>query len=317
MSFSDTTYTIPEHYPRQFSDQFAHQIQQTEGRFVNAGIIDPSWTAKEKVYRDLSQNTWVRDDTRFGATVARESLASFRKAWKKKIHAEPIKFDQWDQALLDHIVLPSSQEMQAMMYGYERARDDLFIEACSEDALGGKDPYNTAIPFPPSQVIPVNAVKPGATAGANLGLTIWKLLLAKQRFENLNINLDREEVCLAVSPDEKLDLALTVEVSPNDVWANLIGDWFKEDARGNAQARLLGIFKVITTTRLPLPATDIRTCYAFCRSAFVVSPASEVKSSMDRVPTQRNMLLIQGSAMVGIGRRYDERIIAIPCDRSP
>jgi hypothetical protein len=281
------------------------------------GVLDPGWTSKEKVYRDLSANTWRRDDSRFGSTVARESAASFRKAFKKKIVAEPIKFDQWDEALLDNIVLPKSEEMQAMMYGYERALDDLFIEACSEDAYGGPEPYTTAVPFPASQIIAVNAVKPGATAGANLGMTIWKILLAKQRFENLNLNLDREEVCLAMSPDEKLDLALVIESSPNDVWAQMIADWFKQDAAGNSQAKLLGLFKVITTTRLPLPTTDIRTCYAFCRSAFITSPASEVRSSMDRIPTENNMLLIQGSAMVGIGRRYDERIIAIPCDRSP
>lgn len=317
MSFADPTYTIPEHYPRQFATNFAHQIQQTESRFKSMGVLDPSWTAKEKVYRDLSATAWTRDDSRFGDSVGRESEASFRKAWQKKIVAQPIKFDEWDEKLLDNIVLPKSEEMQAMMYGYERALDDLFIEACSEDVYGGPEPYTTPVSFPASQIIAVNAVKPGATAGSNLGMTIWKLLLAKQRFENLNLNLDREEVCLAMSPDEKLDLALVIESAPNDVWAQMIADWFKQDAAGNGNAKLLGLFKVITTTRLPLPTTDIRTCYAFCRTAFITSPASGVRSSLDRIPDKRNMLLLQGSAMVGISRRYDERILAIPCDRSP
>jgi len=316
MSFSDTTYTIPEHYPRQFADVFAHQIQQTESRFKMAGVLDSSWTAKEKIYRDLSKNTWRRDESRFGDTVARESEASFRKAFKKKIVAEPIKFDQWDKELLDRIVLPTSEEQQSMRYGYERALDDLFIEACTEDAYGGSDPYTTAITFPNDQKLAVNETKSGAS-GANLGLTPWKLLRAKKRFEDLDINLDREEVCLAIRPQQELELLTYVEAATNDIWAAMIADWYKQYQAGNTAVKLFGLFKVIKSTRLAVPSSDIVTCFAFCRSAFVMSPASEVKSSIDRIPEKNNMLLLQGSAMVGIGRRYDERILHIPCDQSP
>lgn len=316
MSFSDTTYNIPEHYPRQLADTFAHQIQQTEGKFKMAGVLDPSWTAKEKVYRDLSKNTWIRDESRFGDTVARETAASFRKAWKKKIVAEPIKFAEWDRELLDRIVLPTSEEQQALRYGYERAVDDLFLEACTEDAYGGDEPYTTAIPFPASQQLAVNETSTGAS-GANTGLTPWKLLRAKKRFEDLDINLDREEVCLAIRPQQEIELAKYIESASNDVWAGMIAEWYKSYSTGNTSAKLFGIFKVIKSTRLTVPASDIVTCFAFCRSAFIMSPASEVKVSLDRIPEQRNMLLLQGSAMVGVSRRYDERIIQIPCDQSP
>lgn len=316
MSFSDTTYTIPEHYPRQFADTFAHQIQQTDSRFKTAGVLDPTWTSREKIFRDLSQNTWRRDESRFGTTVARESEASFRKGYKKKIVAEPLKFDQWDQHFLDQITLPTSEEMQAMRYGYERAVDDLFIEACSETVYGGSDPFTTSITFPASQQLAVNETKTGAS-GANLGMTPWKLLRAKKRFEDLNLNLDREEVCLAMRPQQELELLAYVESASNDVWAAMIADWYKQVNAGNDSAKLFGLFKVIKTTRLEVPATDIVNCYAFTRTAFVMSPASEVRSSMDRVPEQNNMLLLQGSATVGILRRYDERIIQIPCDQSP
>lgn len=316
MSFSDTTYNIPEHYPRQLADTFAHSIQQTESRFKMAGVLDSTWTAKEKVYRDLSKNTWIRDDSRFGDTVARETAASFRKAWKKKIVAEPIKFAEWDRELLDRIVLPTSEEQQALRYGYERAVDDLFLEACTEDAYGGDEPYTTAIPFPSSQQLAVNETSTGAS-GANTGLTPWKLLRAKKRFEDLDINLDREEVILAIRPQQELELAKYIESASNDVWAAMIAEWYKSFSTGNTSAKLFGIFKVIKTTRLTVPASDIVTCFAFCRSAFIMSPASEVKVSLDRIPEQRNMLLLQGSAMVGVSRRYDERIIQIPCDQSP
>jgi hypothetical protein len=218
--------------------------------------------------------------------------------------------------LLDRIVLPTSEEQQALRYGYERAVDDLFLEACTEDAYGGEEPYTTSISFPASQQLAVNETKTGAT-GANLGLTPWKLLRAKKRFEDLDINLDREEVVLAMRPQQELELLAYVESAGNDIWAAMIADWYKSYTAGNESAKLFGLFKVIKTTRLAVPGTDIVTCFAFCRSAFIMSPASEVKVSLDRIPEQRNMLLLQGSAMVGVSRRYDERIIQIPCDQSP
>lgn len=303
----DPSYTIPEHYPRQYSTIFSQEIQQRESRFKGNGMAEGRWTGKEFIFRDLSQNNWIRSDTRGGTTVARESRASFRKTYLKKIEAEAIEFYEWDEELLAQIVSPKSAENEAMMMGYERAVDDLYIEACYEDSLGGADPFNTAQPFPPSQKIAVDYNTPAAAPAGSKPMTSWKLRLAETMFLNLNLDLEREDVCIAMSPTEALDLLVEASSAPNTPWAQQFMAW---DA--NKKSKLFGIFRVIMTTRLPVLA-GVRTCVAFLESGFVRSAAMDIKSSMDRIAAEKNKLLLQGSAMIGIARRYDEKFIWIPC----
>jgi hypothetical protein len=310
----DPSFTIPEHFPRQFSINFDQEIQQTDSRFQ--GLADPEmrWTGKEYIFRDLSQNTWTRNDTRGGTTVARESRASFRRMFKKKCEAEAIEFYEWDEELLAQVVSPKSAEMQAMTNGWERQFDDLCIEACYEDSMGGVEPYTTAQPFPPSQKIAVDYNTPAVAPAGNKPMTTWKLFRAKKYFENLNINLDREEVCIAMSPDEEEDLLVEAAAALNTPWAKMIMNYYEAIGSGSdpKATKLLGMFRVIKTTRLPV-VSSIRTCVAFCRSGFVKSASTDVKSSLDRIPQDKNKLLLQGSAMVGVARRYDEKFVWIPC----
>ncbi|HWB01374.1 MAG TPA: phage capsid protein [Verrucomicrobiales bacterium] len=308
----DPSYTIPEHYPRQFSTNFGHEIQQADSRFKDCIDSEARWTGKEFIFRDLSKNTWTRSETRGGTTVARETQASFRRMFKKKVEAEAIEFYEWDEELLAQIVHPKSAEMQAMRMGYERAFDDLCIEACTEDSMGGPEPHVTAQPFPASQKVAVDYNTPAAAPAGDKPMTSWKLFRAKKMFENLNLDLEREEVKLAISPDEEEDLLVEAQAAPNSTWSQLIMNYFDAKTQGVADPKLLGLFSVIKTTRLPV-AAGIRTCVAFLRSGFVKSAADEVKSSLDRIPQDKNKLLLQGSAMVGIARRYDEKFIQILC----
>jgi hypothetical protein len=317
----DPSYNIPEHFPRQFSELFNQSIQQSESKFRSMLDAEGRWSGKQYVFRNLSQNTWTRNDTRGGSTVARESAASFRSCFKKKVEAEAIEFYEWDEELLAQIVSPKSSEMEAMKMGYERAFDDLCIEAAFEDSYGGPDPHVTAQVFPTSQIVPVNFGTPAApVAGTNQPFTPWKILRAKKMFMDANIDLDREELCIAISPAEIEDLMVYVSTSPNETWAKLTADFLSEHHKGNKTAKLFGATPIVstrlatTTTGATSSSYNIRKCIAFLRSAFVKSATEDVKSSMDRIPQDKNKLLLQGSAMVGIGRRYDEKIIQLPCE---
>lgn len=309
---ADPYYTIPEHYPRQFATNFNHAIQQSESKFRGMTDSEGRWTGKQFIFRDLSKNTWTRNDTRGGTTVARETQASFRSTFKKKVEAEAIEFYEWDEELLAQIVHPKSSEMEAMRMGYERAFDDLMIEAQFEDSYGGADPHITAQVFPASQVLAVNYGTPAApTAGTDQPMTPWKIIRAKKMLTEVDIDLDREEVCISMSPTEVEDLIYYVSTAPNEVWAKVIGAWLDQYQTGNRLAKLLGCTPIITT-RMSV-SSGVRNCAVFCRSAFVKSATEDVKSSLDRIPQDKNKLLLQGSAMVGVARRYDEKIIKVPC----
>lgn len=305
-------YNIPEAYPRQLSLTFEQVIQQEESRFMGMQDAQARWTGKEYVFRDLSKNNWVRNDARGGATLGRESQFSFRKTYKKKVEAEAIWFYEWDKELLDNIALPTSEEMTAMKSGFNRIYDDLSIQAAFEDSLGGVDPYNTATPFPTSQIVPVNYGTPQApTAGSNQGMTPWKLERARQLFDTADIDMDKEEACIALSPVEIEDLVYFSSTFSQSFWGQVVGDWVKQWHMGNKVAKLMG-FTVIKSNRLSV-TSGIRDCIAFCRSGFVKSATTDIKMTIDRVPDQKNALLLQGSAMVGISRRWDEKVIKVPC----
>ena len=318
---ADPSYTIPEHYPRQFSTMFEQAIQQTDSKFRGMVDADARWTGKQYVFRDLTTNVWSRSDTRGGTTVARESQASFRSCFQKKVEAEAIEFYEWDQELLAQIVHPKSGEIEAMRAGYERAFDDLCIEAATEDSYGGPDPHVTAQPFPTSQILSVAYGTPAApVAGSNQPLTPWKIMKCRTLFEEQNIDLSKEEVCLSLAPRDIEMLQYYVSLASTEFWARVLGAWLEQYHAGNLKAKLFG-FTPIITTRIPTTTTGatsssyyIRKCVAFCRSAFVKSAAEVVKSSMDRIPQDKNKLLLQGSAMVGVGRRKDEKVIQIPCE---
>ena len=316
MSFG-TLFQIPEHTRRQFQDSFTAAIQQQESKFKPVMNIDPEWTAKQYVKRMRDTISWRVNNTRFGATNAEEFEAGFRSGFWSAIEATPKKFDRIDQKLLDSIPLPTGPVIEDMMMGHERIVDDLFIAASTADALGGAEPYITPQSFPSGQAIDVGYIKPLVAIGANQGLTPWKVLEARRRFKAAFIDFDREDMVLAISSEEETQLILSAEAAPNNAWAKVTLEWFKSRLEGNMDAKLMG-FRVVSSERLAQdPNTGIRTCVAFAKRAFCVSPVQGIETHIDVLPTQRHSIQVTAYAQFGAFRVFDEMVIKIPCDPSP
>lgn len=311
MSFG-TTYTIPEHTRRQFQDSFEAAIQQNDAKFASVTNVDPKWTAKQYVKRMRDTQEWFVNNARFGANTAREFEAGFRSGFWQNLDMRPIKFDRGDQKLLDTIALPTGEVIQDSMKALNRLRDDLFITAATADSLGGSEPYITPTAFPASQVIPVNYVKPGQSLGSNSGLHIWKILNARTRFQQLQIDFDREDMVLAISPDDETYLVLAAEAAPNEAWAKVVLDWFMKRSSGDMEAKLFN-FRVITTTRLNV-ASSITTCLAFVKRAFCWAPINGVETHIDiGGPETRHAITVSAYANFGVFRVFDEMVLEIPC----
>lgn len=308
----DPLYDIPSHYPRRLATTFEQLVAQTESKFSPYLASDGRWTGKNFVFRDISKNTWSRNEARGGLTTSRETAASFRSVFKKKVEGEAIEFPEWDAEYLDYVATPQSAEMQALNAGYQRALDDLTLESFFEDAFGGPEPHNTAIPFPVSQIIPVNYGTPVApVAGSDQPLTPWKIIRGKKLLQENDFDLDREELILAITPTAVEDLTYYASTVQNEPWAKIVGSWLQEYHNGNKMAKLMGCTPIITNR---ISATSGFRNYAlFVKSSIVRSAAFDFKMSMDRLPRERNKGLLQASAWVGIGRRRDEGIVKLPC----
>ncbi len=310
------TFTIPEHTRRQFQDGFEAALQQREPKFAAVTNVDPLWTARHYVKRMRDTIDWRVNNTRFGATGGEEFEAGFRSGFWQLLEAKPVKFDRADQKLLDTIPLPTGPVIEDMMMGLNRIRDDLFIEAAVEAAKGGKAPHVTDIPFPNGNKVAVNYTKPQMAAGANSGLTVWKVLEARRRLKAAHVDFDQEEMVLAISTEEESQLMLSAEGATNDAWARVTLNWFEERLGGNKEAKLMG-FRVIESERLPVSDADIRTCVAFAKRAFCAAPLNGVKTHLDVLPAERHAIQVAAYAQWGCFRVFDDMVQHIYCDRTP
>lgn len=294
---------------------FANEIQQATSKFSPYLDAESEWTGSEFVYRTLKPTAWVVNNTRGGTTPTRESEASFRRVSADKLEPEEgIIFPEWDDELLDRVSSPKSREMENMKMGFERGLDDLMISKLFAPVYVGTqaNQHSTQLAFPVGNTVPVNYGTPAApTAGSDQPLTPWKIMRAKSMMAQMEVNLDSEELVLALSPTEiDEDLPYYVSTAGNETWANHIGRWL-DSYQSGAPTKLMGC-SVIVTNRLQV-TSGVRNCALWTRSSFVRSAYMNVKTSMDKLPKDKMALQLWSSAMVGIGRRTDEGVIKIPC----
>lgn len=313
MSDLSGSLTIPQHFRRKFSSVWSSVLQQRTQKFKDAGRLEADWTSKEFVWHDLDKiEATESTGQRFGDSNPQDISGGIRKGYQRQFDVG-IKRDMWDQKFLDSWALPDGDIIENMKAGLNRKLDDVWIDAALADSLGGADPYITPIALPNSSKVPVNYVIGGT--GSNTGLTPYKILEAINRLATAEVDLDQEEVFLAMRPRQRLDLVSFVAAAPNDVWASIVGDWLKQSATGKP-AKLMGV-NVIESNRIPVDAaTDIASLVLFTKSAFKVSPLTQ-RLEMDIIPQKRHMLQIMSYVSWGALRTNDAKVQVIYADQSP
>lgn len=310
MSDYSASLDIPAHFKRQFSTSWDMVLQQQNQKFANAGMTAADWTAKDYIWQDLDV-VLARETTgqRFGDTNPQEISGGARRGSMRNFDI-PVIRDKWDNQWLERQAIPDGDVISTMKAAANRQLDDVFIAAAIADAVGGADPYTTAIPLPDTSKIAVSFVGPGQTAG-NYPLTPWKILEATIRLEKAEIDPTQEECYLAISPKQKYELAAYVANATNDYWAEIIGNWLKADSMGTP-SKLMG-YNVIMTNRLPyVAASTTRTCVAFTRRAFKVSPIIQ-SLTIDRLPMKRNAIQFLSQMAFGAMRALDPGVQLIAC----
>jgi len=303
--------TIPQHTRQQFQDAFAAAVQQMDSKFAQYTNVDAAWTADIYTKRQRTKVEWLVNNARFGGNTAGEFVAGFRTGIVDRMDMKPIKFDRADKGRLDTLALPTGHVIEDAKHGLARLRDQLAIKAALADARGGPHPHMDVISFPSDQVVPINYVKPGAALGSNSGLHLWKVLRAKRIFEGLNVDLDREELVLAIHPDDKDSLLLSAELAPNESWAKMTLDWYAKYESGQRDAKLMG-FNVLQTTNLTTVGS-VRHAVAFCKRAFCWKPLAAPEMKIDEGDAEnRHAITISGYAEFGCFRELDELVLDLP-----
>jgi hypothetical protein len=293
---------IPEFYPNQFDSTWQQELQQPDSRLLPA-VTRADFTGKKKAFNLITARTASKITVRKGATPDNDFEGN--KYWLSQVPYElATTFDEYDEAYLGQIILPTSEEFQAHRNAFNRAIDDSIIDAFDGTRYIGED-GTTPDTFPSGQSIAVDYVESGSTA--NSGLTIAKLRRAAKI-------MDEDEVpagdrYIAVTAQEKQDLLRTTEVTNADY--NTV-----RALASNQIDTFLG-FKFIHTERLPInTSTDVTSVFAWHKNGLKFA-MSNLKAYMDILPERRHSLQLRTTAMFGAVRVQNEFVVRIYCDRSP
>lgn len=157
---------ITEAFVQQFADNFKHVAQQKMSRFESAVTIEPNIVGMSKSVNRLGQRTAQRRTQRHGDTPINDQPHSTRFVdlydWEDGDMVD-------DQDKIRMLVDPTSDYVQAMVAGMNRAKDDVIVSAFGGSA---RSSATGSVILPASQKIAV-----GGT-----GLTKAKIIQAKKIF---------------------------------------------------------------------------------------------------------------------------------------
>ena len=187
--------SIPNHFTTQFDANWKHLVQQKNSRLREYVTID-SIQGKEKSYNQLDTATMAVITDR--SVTTRISDQSMAKRWVRTQEYDTAKLvDEWDEAKLGEVVLPTSPIVQAHGNAYARTCDSVIISALQGDSYTGNT-GTTAVSLPSSQKVGVQYVESGTAA--NSGLTIAKLRRAKFILDANEVDEEEERIIVMDPP---------------------------------------------------------------------------------------------------------------------
>lgn len=293
---------IPEHYRRQFENNWNHVVQQQISR-LRGKVTVCNFSGKEKIMTDLDEVEFEKRQGRLTKSNPKEITANKRKITKEEFKCQII-LDRKDGDYLEQLGSPDSEIMESMRMAWNRAVDSGIVLAADATVYGGAEPYVTPITLPAGQTVAVDL------GGSNEGLTPDKINQMVKILEDQEIYPDEEECYIAIGPQQKLDLIAYVAASPNDVWAQMIAPFIKGESN-----KLFGL-NVVQSNRLSVDGSDIRTVPVWSKRGIYAAPDT-MTIKIDELPQQDHAIQIAAYSEYGFARRYEERVGLILCDESP
>lgn len=291
---------IPNHFTTQFDANWKHLVQQKNSRLREYVTLD-SIQGKEKSYNQLDIATMSEILDR--SVTTRINDQTMAKRWVRTREYDTAKLvDEWDEAKLGEVVLPTSPIVQAHGAAYARTCDSVIISALGGNAATGTV-GDTNVALPASQKVAVNFVETGTAA--NSGLTIAKLRRAKFILDANEVD-EEEERIIVVSARQLQDLLRTTEVTNADY------NTVRALVDGNVNT-FMG-FKFRRTQLLGLTST-VRSCFAYVKSGVVLAERG-LKTYMDIRTDLSHSLQIRSVASLGAVRMEEKKVVEIACDEA-
>lgn len=296
---------IPQFYTDQYSTNWQHLVQQSEGR-LHSLVRQESFTGKRKLLNFMGKTKARLIVTRNGKTIPSNTPLAKRKLSKRQFD-DVYHEDEWDQSLLGEITSPRSAVVTNQAMAFQRAMDEAVVLAATGSAWIGEDGTEEVV-VPATQKVAVSV------GGANSGLSLAKIIaarsiLGKNEAWGQNQPGPMGDRAYFVVSQVQLDNLLTVDQITNSRYADV-----KALVKGEVND-FMG-FHFVRSELLPFEgATDVRICFAFMSSGIAFTK-SDMGTKMVIRDDLNETLQVRTKAQFGATRTEEEKVVLVYCDES-
>ncbi|QDP64278.1 MAG: hypothetical protein Tp1124SUR1240571_46 [Prokaryotic dsDNA virus sp.] len=276
-------------FVEQYKSNVFHLAQQ-KGSKLRDAVRTESVTGKSHFFERIGSTAAVKRTSRHADTPRVDTPHSRRK----------VTMDDYDWAdLIDDsdkirlLISPQSEYAKAGAYAMGRTMDDVIIAAATGNAFGGVSGGST-IALPAGQKI----------AHGSTGLTIAKLITAKEKLDAANVDPDeaRTIVCSAKQISDLLGTTQITSADFNSVKALVQGDI----------DTFMG-FKFIRSERLGTDSNGNRQVLAFTNTSMGLALGKDIQTKISERADKNYSTQVYLCMTIGATRVEDEKVIEIAC----
>ena len=276
-------------FVEQYKSNVFHLAQQ-KGSKLRDAVRTESVTGKSHFFERIGSTAAVKRTSRHADTPRVDTPHSRRK----------VTMDDYDWAdLIDDsdkirlLISPQSEYAKAGAYAMGRTMDDVIIAAATGNAFGGVSGGST-IALPAGQKI----------AHGSTGLTIAKLITAKEKLDAANVDPDeaRTIVCSAKQISDLLGTTQITSADFNSVKALVQGDI----------DTFMG-FRFIRSERLGLDGNSNRQVLAFTNTSIGLALGKDIQTKISERADKNYSTQVYLCMTIGATRVEDEKVIEIAC----
>jgi hypothetical protein len=276
-------------FVEQYKSNVFHLAQQ-KGSKLRDAVRTESIVGKSHFFERIGSTAAVKRTSRHADTPRVDTPHSRRK----------VTMDDYDWAdLIDDsdkvrlLISPQSEYAKAGAYAMGRTMDDVIIAAATGNAFGGVSGGST-IALPAGQKI----------AHGSTGLTIAKLISAKEKLDAANVDPDEARV-LVCSAKQISDLLGTTQITSADF------NSVKALVQGDIDT-FMG-FRFIRSERLGLDGNSNRQVLAFTNTSMGLALGKDIQTKISERADKNYSTQVYLCMTIGATRVEDEKVIEIAC----
>lgn len=283
--------TITVAMVRQYNANVTFQYQQ-KGSKLRGKVREKVTKAKYDFFERIGPTAAQKKTVRHGATPLMNTLHTRRRAEMSDYEWADLA-DKQDEIRI--LIQPTSAYVVNGAWALGRAFDDEVILAFNASAREGED-GGTTTAFPAAQQI----------ANGGTGLTVAKLLAAKELFDNADVDEDMRHI--VTSPAGILDLLNDPQVTSADF------NTVRALVSGTVNGPFIG-FDYTTTTRLPV-ASNIRSSFAWHSNTMGMAVGMDLTTRISERDDLGYATQVYLMASFGGVRVLDEGVVQFDIDES-